>query len=53
MLCSVIQVDEKIFGSLEFVVKTKYAGADALDPESLLLNVIMFQVCASATQDYE
>jgi len=37
----------KILEFLEVAVKTKYAGPNAFNPESLLLNVIMIQVCAS------
>jgi len=39
------QVEKEILDSLEVAVKTKYAGPYALNPESLLLNVIMTQVC--------
>ena len=38
------QMDEKVLDSLEDVVKTKYEGPSALNPESLLLNLVMMQV---------
>jgi len=41
------QLEDEILDRLEVAVKTKYSGPDALNPESLLLNVIMLQVCAS------
>lgn len=47
MLCSVRQADDKLFGYLDDALKTKYAGLTANNPESLLLNGIMIQVCAS------
>ena len=37
-------MDEKVLDSLEDVVKTKYEGPNALNPESLLLNLVMMQV---------
>jgi len=41
------QLEDKILDRLEVSVTTKYSGPVALNPESLLLNVIMLQVCAS------
>ena len=41
------QVDDKIFGSLEDALKTKYAGPLALNKESLMLNALMFLVCVT------
>jgi len=40
-------MDEKILGSLEVAVKTKYTGYFPLNVESYFFNVIMLQVCAT------
>ena len=47
MLYSARQMDEKILGSLEVAVKTKYTGYFPLNVESYFFNVIMLQVCAT------
>jgi len=39
------QVDDKVFDALGVAVRTKYGGPTAANAESLLLNVIMIQVC--------
>jgi len=39
------QMDDKILDRLEDTVKTKYAGPDALNAESLVINLVMLQVC--------
>lgn len=44
------QADDKIFDDLGNAVKTKYAGPTAFNSESLLLNVIMVQVCTQVVR---
>ena len=47
------QVEDHILDSLQLAVKTKYAGPSALNPASLLLNVIMLQVCTYSSAKRE